>query len=183
MSDWPCRLVAQPERPPLLVGQYVALKPIKQGPGGTFGFEGDEVMITYDPDAVDDPGKLVAILAHELSHYLLVGLHEEIPGGEELHEPATDVLTVYLGFGVFGAAAAFAFEADMTGWRWSSGGYLSQRAWLFALGIFLALRDEPVDAVKPFLKPHLLDDLKAAIRYQHRRGLVAPLRALLTSPA
>lgn len=175
MAGWPCRLGPQPDRPNPVVGTYTVLKPITQGPGGTFGWDGDEVMITYDPAAMQQPGKLVAILAHELAHYLLAGLHNDIPGGEALHEPATDVLTVYLGFGVFGAANAFNFSADCTGWQWSSGGYLSQRAWLFALGIFLELRGEKPDTVKPFLKSHLYSDLKTAIRHLRRRAIIAAI--------
>lgn len=178
MPEWPCRLAAQPESPELLVGTYVALKPITHAPGGTFGFDGEEVMITYDPATISDPGKLIAILSHELAHYLLASLRQEIPGGEELHEPATDLLTVYLGFGVFGAAASFHFEADSAGWRWSRGGYLSQRAWLFALGMFLELRGEDAELAKPYLKPHLYSELQTAIRYLHRQEL--PARVLST---
>lgn len=183
MDDWPCRLEAQPEQAPLLVNEYTALKPIKQGPGGTFGYDGDEVMITYDPGAVDDPGKLVAILAHELAHYLIGSWWQEIPGGPDLYEPATDLATVYLGFGVFGAAAAFQFEADMTGWRWSRGGYLSPRTWTFALALFLELRGEKADVVKPYLKSHLYSDLTEAGRSIRKRGLAEPLQGAISPPA
>lgn len=175
MSSWPCRLLAQPERPPLTAGSRAVLEPIKHGPGGTFGYEGEDVVITYDPADIEDPGRLIATLAHELSHYLLAHRDGELPGGDALEEPATDVMTVYMGFGVFGAASAFNFQADDTGWRWSRGGYLSQRAWLFALGIFLELRHLPPDTVKPFLKQHLYSDLNEAIRYLRRRTIVAAI--------
>jgi len=178
MPDWPCRLEAQPHRPELRVGDYLALKPIKQGPLGTFGWDGEQVMITYDPSALDQPVKLIATFAHELAHYLLAGSRADIPGGEELHEPATDLLTVYMGFGVFGAASAFEFHSSMTGWGWSAGGYISQRAWIFALAIFLELRGENAAAVKPYFKTHLFSDLGDGVRYLRRKqklaGMVIP---------
>jgi len=176
MPGWSCRLLAQPRRAELLVGQYVALKPITQGPAGTFGFDADEVVITYEPSSLDDPGQLIATLAHELAHYLLLRWRNDVPGGEEMHEPATDLMTVYMGFGVFGASAAFSFNSDSTGWQWSRHGYLSQRAWVFALAVFLEMRNDSPETVKPFLKQHLYSDLGVALRYLKRGGMIAALQ-------
>ena len=177
MPDWPCRLIAQLRRPELRVGEYVALKPITHSPAGTFGFDGDEVVISYEASAVDEPGMLIATLAHELAHYLLLKWRKEIPGGEELHEFTTDLLTVYMGFGVFGVSTAFHFEADVGGWRWSRHGYLSQRAWIFACAIFLELRNEPCEVLKPFLKQHLFSDLGKAALYIHNHDVTARITA------
>jgi hypothetical protein len=175
MPDWPCKLIAQPPSPELRVGEQVALKAITHMPAGTFAFDGNEVTISYNPRDVDDPGQLIATLAHELAHYLLHGLKGEIPGGEEMHEPATDLLTVYMGFGVFGAMAAFNYSQNFEGWQWSRQGYLNERTWIFALAIFLSLRDEAPDAVKPYLKRHLFSDLGAATRYLRQRQTLARL--------
>jgi len=183
MPDWPCRLIAQPHRPDLRVSDAVALKPITHSPAGTFGFDGDSVVISYDPADLDNPGQLIATLAHELAHYLLLGLRNDIPGGEDLHEFTTDLLTVYMGFGVFSASAAFHFSADSGGWQWSRRGYLSQRAWLFALAVFLELRNETAEQVKPFLKQHLFSDLTDAIRYLRRHQIVSKLNVPVTPSA
>jgi hypothetical protein len=181
LNDWSCRLVAQPQRPGARVGEVAALKfESGQMPLGTFGVEGNQVVITYDPASLDNPGTLVATLAHELAHYLLATLPEPPPGGPDNLEFATDLTTVYLGFGVFGANLAFHFEQHQDvlsqGWSWSRQGYLSQREWCFALATFFVLRQKPVEDAKPFLKDHVYSDVSKAMSYlQKDRTLLAPL--------
>lgn len=175
MSDWPCRLIEQPRRAELRVADVGTLKPIRSQPAGTFGFVGNEAVVSYEPSAVDDPGQLIATLAHELAHYRLAELRAGAPGGEELHEFTTDLMTVYLGFGVFGAAASFNFSQHQDtmsqGWQWSRHGYLSQRAWIFALAIFLALTGKSPEPLGKFLKSHLMSDLTEAVRYSARNRI------------
>jgi len=181
MADWPCRLAAQPRRQDLAVGDLVVLKREGAGPpAGTFGREGEEAMITYDPAGLDDPIALVATFAHELAHYRLATVLEELPGGQSMHEFATDLATVHAGFGLFGANSAFNFRQFQgvvsQGWSVSRLGYLSPRAWIFALAIFLELRSQPDEDAKAFLKPHLFSDLRKARRYLQRRPvLLEPL--------
>ena len=179
MPDHECRLMAQPKRPETQVAQFTILKPIEgQLPLGTFRVDGNGALITYDPDMVDQPVKLIATLAHELAHYRLDLLNETPPGGETNLEFATDLATVYLGFGLFGATSAFQFEqhgdAFSQGWRWSRQGYLAEREWLFALAVFFQLRDEPIEAAKPFLKPAQFKDLtRAAAHLRRHAGFIA----------
>lgn len=164
MESWACRLEPQPERAPLQVSRNVILKPQRSAPLGTFGYEGQEVMITYDPGLVDDPAGLVATLAHELSHYRIHSILGEPPGGEEMDEFATDLAVAYLGFGLFGAETAFRFQASNEGWAYRSQGYFRQEDWVFALATFLTLRGETPDAVRKFLKPALASELPRAMK-------------------
>ena len=182
MSEWHCRLIAQPDRPEARVGEFWALQGVRgRNPAGTFGAEGNEVVITYDPALLSDPVGLVATLAHELAHYLLVSMGTP-PGGPEMEEFATDLTTAYLGFGLFGAASAFRFAQFQNvisqGWTTSRQGYLSQREWLFGLAVFLELREEPADPLKSHLAPHLFSDLRKAVRYlRSNPALLDELRA------
>ncbi len=175
MNEWPCKLMAQPEASPLRVGETVALKPVSGGlPLGTFGVEqGGVAVITYDPAKVREPAVLVATFAHELAHYRLATVRDELPGGHDMHEYLTDLMTVFLGFGLFGANGAFNFrqhgDAFSHGWQWSRAGYLRERDWAFALAVFVALRDEPAAILRTLLKSHLYSDLKAAARYLESR--------------
>jgi hypothetical protein len=181
MAQWHCRLVLQLPRPDLRVGEPMALKPVSGGdPAGAFSVEGNEVVITYDPAALTQPTALVATFAHELAHYRLASRGAP-PGGAQTSEFATDLTTVYLGFGLFGANSAFTFQQHQSvmlqGWSWSRLGYLDQRNWCFALAVFLALRKQPLTDARPFLRPHLFADLGKASRYLARRPqLLAALR-------
>lgn len=170
MTDWPCELVAMPERPKTRVAELGNVK-ITAGhmPLGTFSRDRNGAIIAYDPGSVDKPAILVATLAHELSHYLLHSVADLPPGGELMHEFATDLTTVYLGFGLFGANQAFNFsqfrDVYSQGWSTSGAGYLGERDWAFALAIYCALRGEDVSTLKQWLKPYLYKDTQSAARY------------------
>ena len=179
LSNWPCDLEAY-ERPSgrQRVGQYAA---IQHGGSahGTFRIEDNRVIITYAADLVEQPRKLIATLAHELSHYLLATVHAPIPGGNDLNELATELTVAYCGFGVFGANAAFTFEQHQDtfgqGWSSSRSGYFSERTWAFAIALFCALKglDPPLD----HLKDSARDLTKKAAQYLKRNAqLVTPLQ-------
>lgn len=179
MADWHCRLIAQPRSAELSLAPLAALKPIKRAPAGTFAFDGNEATISYDPANEGDPFTLITVFIHELAHYLLASHVDNAPGGKEVHEYTTDLMTVYLGFGVFGANSAFNFSqftgVRSQGWRTSRLGYLGERAWVFALAVFLELRGQDLDEVKPFLKNHLFVELRKARRHIVKRGLLASM--------
>jgi hypothetical protein len=173
MSQWDCKLEPQPERPVSVVADVVALIPLEgQLPLGTFGLIGKDVVVTYDPAMVDKPGQLVATLAHELAHYLIAAKADECPGGHDMHEYATDLTVVFLGFGIFGANLAFNFsqhrDSFSQGWQTSRQGYLRERDWAFALAVFQVLKDLPSQALANLVKPHIYADIKNAERYLRR---------------
>ena len=156
-----------------------ALKPISHPPAGTFSLDGNGAVISYEPSSVADPLKLIATFSHELAHYRLSNLRREIPGGEEVHEYATDLMSVYLGFGLFQANSAFSYSQHQDvmsqGWRYSRMGYLGERGFVFALAVFLELKGQPSDEAKPFLKKHLFLELGKARRHIVKRGLLAAM--------
>ncbi len=173
MAEWPCDLVAQPASPELRVGEVAALRLLRGRPLGTFSVEGNRAVITYDPATVNDPLQLVATLAHELCHYRLAAVGDAVPGGAEMEEYATDLATVFFGYGAFGAACAFRFrqhgDSYSQGWKSERAGYLRPRDWTYALAYFFQLRGEPIEPAKPFLTPALWTDLRAAAAYLRRR--------------
>ena len=146
MSEWECALVAQDPDPELHIAPTVILRGIENSPAGTFSVQDDggtqRVEITYNPDLLKAPERLIATLAHELAHYLGATIEEPPPGGEEYHEHATDILSVVLGFGIFQLNSTQAFSgysdpgSGMHGWSMSRLGYLSPKESAFALGIF-----------------------------------------------
>lgn len=123
-----------------------------------------DVVITYNPASVARPLSLVATFAHELAHFPGFGATEPPPGGEEFEEPATDLLAVYLGFGVFLANSAFNFEQhsdfETHGWSWQRQGHLSEGEMVYALAIFCELKD--IDSA--LVLPHLDRDLRKTFK-------------------
>lgn len=169
MQLWQCELVAQEPDIDPHVSPTVVLENITPSPAGTFEFDkGDVVTITYNPDLLNKPEALIATFAHELSHFLTSTARDEPPGGWDNWEFATDICATFLGFGIFMANTAFNFiqtqDVDTVGWQVQGASYLSEIEHLYALAIFLSLKDIDAQEFFPFLKPYLRSDLKKAVK-------------------
>jgi hypothetical protein len=125
--------------------------------------------ISYDYAQLNDPESFIATMAHELSHYLMSTAKRCPPGGWDLHELATDVMAVWLGFGIFLANNAKSFEGisnhDTQGWQVRTSGYLNERAILTVMALCLSLRGETTEEVTRHLKPYLVKGFKVAVQY------------------
>lgn len=75
--------------------------------------EGRSVVGIRDEQAAR-PMALVATIAHELGHVLLLG-DGRISAERKDHEPLTDLLTVFFGLGIFSANAAFEYSREARG--------------------------------------------------------------------
>jgi hypothetical protein len=172
MADWPVELEAQQARPDRL-GPITALQH-GESAAGTFSHDGNAARITYDPRHIKTPVTLVATFAHELAHYL-TGSFPELLAPPDMMEHATDVATIFMGFGVFGANSAFNFsqhtEFDSQGWRSERLGYLTESEWAFGLAMFCTLTDRPIDTLKDHLKPSIWGETKRAARIIARDNL------------
>jgi hypothetical protein len=124
-------------------------------------------------DQLADPVALVATLAHELAHDLL------LPAGhlsnlESDHEYVTDLLVVFLGLGVFGANAHIreSYRSSATFYSWSIGkqGYLSERMYAYALALFAWVRKEHAPAWARHLRANVREPLRQGLRYLVRTG-------------
>jgi hypothetical protein len=180
MADWPCELeiiAAPPERH--RVGHYAMVNHGKSA-AGTFHFDGLRGHVRYARGLEERPRELIAVLAHELCHYLL-SARRGMPGGQELHELTTDLAVAFVGFGVFAANSASTFEQHQDpfgqGWSMRRTGYLSERTWAFALALFSALKG--VEIPPDQLKSSVRDDTRKAARYLEKNpALLTPLRAI-----
>jgi hypothetical protein len=169
LSELDCDLIAQSSYPQP-AGELVSGRPIYRIQRGTFGEDNGRPIITYDPTQIDKPLLLVSTFAHELAHCRLANIGEAPPGGDAMKEYATDLMTVFLGFGIFGADCAFNFWQGPGGgrtggpWGWSTSGYLREIDWVYALAVFLNLRGENDSVLEKWLKPSLYSELGAASR-------------------
>ena len=107
-----------------------------------------------------DPLSLVATVAHELGHVILLGGGLMDPKTQD-HEPVTDLLTVFLGLGIFTANSAGRFsqyqDERHQGWSMQRLGYLPEEVFGYALAKFAFERGEN----KPGWIRHLSTNPKA----------------------
>jgi hypothetical protein len=116
---------------------------------------------------------LVATLAHELGHIILLrpGL---VPRDDPDMEPMNDLLTVFLGFGIFSANSAFHFKQYTTdraqGWSAGRSGYLSEELFGYALARFAFERREAKPAWRKYLSTSVSAYLKRSAAWLADRG-------------
>jgi len=130
---------------------------------GVYDAGGVKTTIWIETSVLEDPLVLVATLAHELAHARLLG-EGRLSAEAQDHEPLTDLLTVFLGLGVFTANSAvrsLSYHAgNWEGWRISRHGYLSAPIYGYALAIFALLRNE----TRPAWRSHLSADVRHAMQ-------------------
>lgn len=129
--------------------------------------------IQIERAALRDPLTLVATTAHELAHLLLLG-GNRLTGDEPDHEQVTDLLTVYLGLGVFTANSRVRSQASHDGltesWEIRRLGYLSQQLVGYALALYARLREEDAPAWASHLCPDVRSYFKQAQRWLKKGG-------------
>lgn len=111
-----------------------------------FGKTHDQrAIIGVKQSQLSDPLCLVATLAHELCHVILLDSGKMSRDTEDM-EPMTDLATVFLGMGIFTANSARRFiqyqDDRRQGWSTSRMGYLPEEVYGYALARFAQLRGE-----------------------------------------
>jgi hypothetical protein len=104
-----------------------------------------QAVVAIRSSQLKDPLALVATMAHELGHVILLGGGLMNPKPED-HESITDLLTVYVGLGIFTANSASRFqqfqEDRRIGWSMQRLGYLREEVFAYALAKFVVERSE-----------------------------------------
>jgi hypothetical protein len=120
-----------------------------------------------------DPTVLVATIAHELGHARLLG-EGRLHAGREDHEPLTDLLTVFLGMGVFTGNAVFSFrqwtDGFSQGWQTERRGYMTEEMFGYALGLFAWVRGESSPGWSKYLKGNVGAYFKSGHKYLEKSG-------------
>lgn len=170
VAHWPTRLAdgrqcaTEPQAQLLVAG---ALRGSRGAMPGEVA-ESQRLVVPYDPAMINNPEAMIASFAHQLAHYLATLAEEPPPGGEQNWTHATEVLAVFLGFGLMFANSAFNVRIQRCG---SCGAppvdrksFLSQYDTIYALAIFCLLKGIPNRAVLPHLKSPLRRFYKRAVR-------------------
>ncbi len=159
LSHWPCEVVPNhlnlgPNR--VLVDGAPRQVDGKEPEGVT---PQQRLTIQYLPDMVRNPESLIASFAHQLAHYLATLAAERPPGGDDNWPHATEVLAVFLGFGVLMANSAGNVRIPRCGAcappPVDRESWLSQYDISYALAIFCVLKGIPPAKVVAHLKKPL----------------------------
>lgn len=100
---------------------------VSDGAVGLYVREGDKIQIWLEVEQLDYQERVIATLAHELSHYELLQIKKVAYEGEE-NEFFTDLYTITKGLGIFLGNTKCLFDTweqdGWSGWRYSNQGYL-----------------------------------------------------------
>ena len=129
-----------------------------------FGESADErPLIGVTQSLLKDPLLVVATVAHELGHVILLDDGHLSRDVEDM-EPLTDLVTVYLGLGIFTANASNRFrkfrDERLEGWSVNRLGYLGEEVYGYALALFAKERGE----VGPAWATHLSTNVQTYFR-------------------
>jgi|CXWL01.1.fsa_nt_gi hypothetical protein len=125
-------------------------------------------VVAITESSLADPGSLVATVAHELCHVLLLG-EKRLDLRSPRHEEVTDLLTIFFGLGVFTANSAFQFsqwqDGGWQGWSTRRLGYLTEAQLGYALAAHAFLRSETSPPWFDFVASGVLHYVKQTTRY------------------
>lgn len=145
--------------------------------------EDQRLPINYDPVMLNNPETLIASDAHILAHYL-GSMAEQDPPGDKANWPhITEVLAVFMGFGILFANSAYHSPSGGCG---SCQGpvanresFLSQHDITYALAIFCVLKGISTGSVTGHLKSPLRGYFKRCIK--DVKGRTKQLEQLINS--
>jgi hypothetical protein len=119
------------------------------------------------------PTNLVAIIAHELGHVILLG-GGKLSRDDKGHEYLTDLITVFFGLGIFTANSAFQFsqwqDHSHQGWSASRLGYLSEELFAYSLALYAWMRGENNPKWAVHLGMNVGHHFKQSLKYLNNGG-------------
>jgi len=170
MSNWPLRLMAPDTRMPTTAPKIQLPHPLRATTDSVSPLvpAGEAIPIGYGPAMIGNPEALIAGFAQNLAHYLSSASGELPPGGLQNWPQATEVLAVFMGFGLMFANTAFNFQTRSCG---SCGGpsvqrqaFLSQYDITYALALFCVLKEIPNRETLRHLKKSLRGHFKQCVK-------------------
>ena len=146
---------------------------------------GSELTLFFEPQQVANPNAMIANYAHGLAHHLGMLANEPAPCNEAQWPHMTELLAVYLGFGIMFVNTAIPERITCGSCRnpaMDRKGALDEMEVIYALAIFCVLKEIQAKQAASHIKSHLRPLLKKAIKdVQQRSEAVARLKAIDSS--
>lgn len=143
----------------------------------------DTLTLSYDPIQIKQPQVMVANYAAMFSGYLMGMTSQLPPGGEDYRLPATEVLAIFMGFGVMFANTAYAFRGSCASCHNHAANrtaVLTENESIYAMALFGVLKNTPTSEVTGHLKGHLRGMYKQAVKQvKAHQGELAKLQLLM----
>ena len=127
-----------------------------------------QVPVPYHPRQVKHPEAMISTTVQQLGQMLVTYVDQPIPGNDTTRVWASEVIGVFMGFGIMFANTAYEFRGGC-GCSYDPSknrpAQLAQPETLFALAMFCHFKKIKASQVTPHLKPHLRSALKQNIKY------------------
>lgn len=186
LQRWPTQLIAISEEMTALPPPRIAITGPARGEQAMVEIEqGQRLPIAYDPILLRQPDLLIAMMAQSLASPLAQLCPEPPPGGDENRGHATDLLAIFMGFGLFLTNNAFNYHVGGCGNTSCKPkgvqllGELTEGQMAYALALFCVLKGIPNSEVLPHLKSTVRGFFKLAVKeVSRKKGPLAQLRAI-----
>jgi len=179
LEHWPCLLFSQdglyPEQPtlPYIQGKLRGKGKIEQSKAEQSVIPDQFFPILYNPAQVKNPQAMISHFSQMLAYYLILLSPEKPQNAEENMPQLSEVIGVFMGFGVVLANSAFNYKNVTCGScktvPTDRDSYLSQYDITYALAIFCVLKGIKKQQVLPSLKKTLRSFFKKAFKEVTKR--------------
>lgn len=124
-------------------------------------------VVPYAPEQINNPEAMIASFAHLFAHYMGQMVKTPPPGDMETWPQTTEVIAIYLGFGLMFANSAYQFRGSCgscSSQMVARQASLTEQQACYALAIFSVLKRIPHHHVTKHLKSHLRGFYKQAVK-------------------
>ncbi|PKF60383.1 hypothetical protein CW745_15050 [Psychromonas sp. psych-6C06] len=139
------------------------------------------LTITYNLNQTLKPEDLSASFAHYIAQHLVAQTQITPLGGKQLFAPATEILAVFMGFGILMSNSAYTFRGGCGSCYNAAANRhacLSEDKMVFALALFCRLKGINPDIASKHLKKYLRSSLKRALQQiDDAKEQISPLMA------
>jgi hypothetical protein len=169
VSHWPT-VVKDQSLCQLVESQQVVIQGALRGANGIVDdsvADNQRLVIPYNPQQINNPEGMIATFAHILSHHMAQMVKVPPPGGTDYWPQATELLAIYLGFGLMFANSAYNFRGGCGSCYnpyAQRDAYLSETDATYSLALFCLLKDIPGSEVTPHLKSHQRGTFRKSVK-------------------
>ncbi len=188
MAHWPFYLPDPGAARPAFQPKITLEGPLRGSDGLPVASGSEKVALLYDPSMVTNPQALIASFAHLLAQYLGSMANEAPPGGKENWAYLTEIVAIFMGFGLIFANNAYEMKGSSCG-SGSCGSHVTDRAanlgqydLTYALALFCVLKQLPTKGVSKLVKSSLRSYFKQAVNdVESRSTALNTLRNITTN--